>query len=207
MITATRPVEIMPVTVKLEPVIQLTEEQFFDFCRANRNYQIERNARGDIVIMPPVGWETSNKNALIVSALYTWAVQNATGFVTDSSAGFHLPNGAVRSPDAAWIKRTRLARATETELHRFLPLAPDFVIELRSTSDRLWDLQAKMSEYSENGVAMGWLIDPTLKQVHVYRPDTPVKILQTPDSLAADPELPGFVLDLRPIWQSVWYNA
>jgi len=204
MVPATRPIEIMPVTVKLQPTIQLTDEQFFHFCRTNREYRIERNSRGDAIIMPPVGWETSNKNALIVTALYLWSKQNGTGFVTDSSAGFILPNGAVRSPDAAWTRSERLAELSPDMLHRFLPLAPDFVIELRSQSDRLGDLQAKMAEYSENGVALGWLIDPSLRQVHIYRLGQSVTILDEPDMIAGEPELAGFELDLRPVWQPIW---
>lgn len=204
MVPATLPVEIMPVTVKLQPTIQLTDEQFFHFCRTNREYRIERNSRGDAIIMPPVGWETSNKNALLVTALYLWSKQNGTGFVTDSSAGFILPNGAVRSPDAAWTRQERLAELPPDVLHRFLPLAPDFVIELRSQSDRLGDLQAKMAEYSENGVALGWLIDPHLRQVHIYRLGQSVTILDEPDMIAGEPELAGFELDLRPVWQPIW---
>lgn len=204
MVTASPPVEIIPVTVKLQPAIQLTDEQFFHFCRTNREYHIERNNRGELVIMPPVGWETSNKNALIVSALYLWSKQDGTGFVTDSSAGFILPNGAIRSPDAAWIRKERLAELSPNELQRFLPLAPNFVIELRSQSDRLGDLQSKMTEYSENGVALGWLIDPDLRQVHIYRPGETVIILDEPDMISAEPVLPRFELDLLPIWLPLW---
>lgn len=204
MVTASLPVEIMPVTVKLQPTIELTDEQFFHFCRTNREYRIERNSRGDVVIMPPVGWETSNKNALIVTALYLWSKQDGTGFVTDSSAGFVLPNGAVRSPDAAWTKQERLAELAPNQLHRFLPLAPDFVIELRSQSDRLADLQSKMTEYSENGVWLGWLIDPNLRQVHVYRQGEPVTILNEPATISAEPVLTGFELDLSLVWQPLW---
>ena len=128
-------------------------------------------------------------------------LRDGTGVVSDSSGGFILPNGAVRSPDVAWILRSRVEQIPAQQRTRFLPACPDFVLELRSPADRLSTLQAKLREYIANGARLGWLIDPDTKKVHVYRPDRPVEILDNPQTLSGDPELPGFVLDLVPVWQ------
>jgi len=183
-----------------QPVIQLTENQFFHFCQINRELRIERTAEGDVEVMIPTGGETSWRNSKLNIDLGTWAEQDGTGVVFDSSGGFILPNGATRSPDAAWVERSRLAILSSQQKKKFLPLCPDFVIELRSPSDSLKVLQNKMQEYLENGAQLGWLIDQNSKTVYVYRPGRDVECLDKPSTLAGDPVLPGFVLHLKRIW-------
>ena len=189
------------VTLRIRPVIELTDDEFFALCQINRDLRFERTSQGDIIIMAPTGAETGIRNSSITAQLYIWAKRDGTGVVFDSSTGFKLPNGADRSPDAAWIPRSRLATLTAKQKETFLPLCPDFVIELLSPTDALSITQAKMTEYIENGSQLGWLIDPEMRQVHVYRPHQAVAILDNVMEIAADPELPGFVLDLREIWE------
>ena len=187
------------VLLRLPPDLQLTDDQFYEFCRLNRELRIERTAQGGLVIMAPAGGDTSDKNAEVTMQLRLWAKQDETGGTFDSSGGFVLPNGATRSPDASWVRNDRLAALTAEERARFLPLCPDFVIELRSPTDSLSTLQDKMREYLENGAQLGWLIDPLGGQVFVYRPSEPVERLEEPDSASADPVLPGFRLELAEI--------
>ena len=149
--------------------------------------------------MPPAGADTSRKNAELAVQLGIWAKRDGTGVTFDSSGGFRLPNGAVRSPDASWVGRTRLAGLSAEERTKFLPLCPDFVVELRSPSDRLPVLRDKMREYVDNGARLGWLIDPLGGQVFVYRPGASVERLEEPDHVSADPVLPGFRLDMEEI--------
>jgi Uma2 family endonuclease len=174
---------------------------FLDLCRANPDYRIELNGRGEIEIMPPTGIRTGRKNAKLISALTAWAEQEGSGETFDSSTGFRLADGATRSPDASWVRRERLDRLPFSEKDGFAPLAPDFVVELRSSSDSLETIKAKMEEYRENGVRLGWLLNPDGRQVFVYRPGQPVSLFDDLESISGDPELPGFVLDLRPIWE------
>jgi Uma2 family endonuclease len=192
--------ETQLITLQLRPVIELTDDQFFEFCQLNRDLRIERTAEGELEIMPPAGWKTSARNSQIVFQLQLWAKQDGRGVVTDSSGGFTLPNSAVRVPDAAWTERSRTEALPEEQQERFIPLCPDFVIELRSPTDRLSVLQRKMQEYLANGAQLGWLLVPQVRRVYVYRPYQPVEILENPETLAGDPLLPGFVLDLREIW-------
>jgi len=187
--------------LRLAPAIAMTDDQFFALCQQNRDLRLERTAQGDIIVMPPTGFETGNRNTSITGQLYNWTTKDGTGVACDSSTGFKLPNGADRSPDAAWVLRERLAGFTPEQKQKFLPLCPDFVIELRSPSDRLEDVQAKMEEYIENGARLGWLIDPQEKCVHVYRPDLMSQVLQAVEKVSGEGELPGFVLDLRDIWE------
>jgi Uma2 family endonuclease len=188
-------------TLRIRPVIELTDDEFFALCQLNSDLRFERTSQGDIIIMPPTGAATGSRNADITRQLGNWAKQDGTGVVFDSSTGFKLPNGADRSPDAAWIPRAILATLTEEQRQKFAPLCPDFVIELLSPTDALATTQAKMDEYIENGSQLGWLIDPEARQVHVYRPRQAVVILEHIVEISADPELPGFVLDLREIWE------
>ncbi len=199
--TLTR-VEIPPLVLHLRPAIELSDEQFFDFCQLNGDLRIERTAEGDLEIMPPADWAISSHNAGVTAQLWAWARRDGTGVVSDSSGGFTLPNGAVRAPDAAWVRKSRLPGRPAGRKGWFLPLCPDFVIELRSPSDRLRAVQAKMREYIANGAALGWLIDAPNRRVYVYRPDAEVEHLDQPAALAGDPELPGFVLDLTPVWEA-----
>ena len=194
--------EQAPLIIHLRPVIELTDDQFFEFCQINRDLRIERTAEGDLVIMPPEGGETGHRSILLGMFLTQWALQDGTGVTFGSSTGFHLPNAAMRAPDAAWVRRSRLATLTTDQKQKFLPLCPDFVVEIRSPSDRLSLAQAKMQEYLDNGAQLGWLIDPLSRQVYVYRPNRPVERLENPATLAGDPVLPGFVLDLPQIWET-----
>ena len=192
--------ENLPLLVHFQPVLNLTEDQFFELCQLNRELRIERTAQGELLIMPPVGGETSEHNAEISMQLRQWAKREGTGTTTDSSGGFILPNTAVRSPDAAWIRHDRLTTLSTEQQKRFLPLCPDFVLELGSPTDSLSVLQDKMQEYMDNGAQLGWLIDPVRQQVFIYRPDLPVEQLDKPESVSGEPLLPGFRLDLREIW-------
>jgi Uma2 family endonuclease len=193
-------VEIHPVVLKLTPAINLTDDQLFELCQLNRDWRIEYTAQGELIVMPPTGGETSNRNAEITFQVQSWTRQDQTGVAFDSSGGFKLPNGATRSPDAAWVRRVRLAVLTREEKQKFLPLCPDFVIELRSPTDNLQAVQDKMQEYLDNGAQLGWLIDPLTRRVHVYLPQRQPQILEAPDTVSADPLLHSFTLDLQKIW-------
>lgn len=188
-----------PLVLKPGP-LRLDEEAFYAFCQANRDLRIERTAQGDIIIMAPAGGESGSRNAEIILALRAFAKKDGRGVAFDSSTGFILPNGAMRAPDAAWVERERLRRLSPEEKQRFLPLCPDFVIELRSPSDRPEDLRAKMAEYIANGARLGWLIDPLTRTVTVYRPGMAPTVLSDPPTVAADPVLPGFTLNLADVW-------
>lgn len=174
---------------------------FLAFCEANPELRIERTAKGEVIIMSPTGAYSSYQNLLIGSMLYFWARQDGSGVAFDSSGGFRLPNGAMRSPDAAWVQRLRLAHFTRAEKRTFLPLCPDFVVELRSETDRREDLLAKMDEYMANGAQLGWLIDPLEQSVTIYRPGAAPVRLERPATITGDPELPGFTLELGSIWE------
>ncbi|OYD93831.1 hypothetical protein CDG76_17825 [Nostoc sp. 'Peltigera membranacea cyanobiont' 210A] len=184
--------------LNLSPTIELTDEQFFQLCQNNRDLRLERTADGELIIMPPTGWESGNRNSRLTQRLGNWADADGTGLAFDSSTGFKLPNGANRSPDASWVSRQRL-EAVNPDPHRFLPLAPDFAVELRSASDSLKTVQQKMQEYIENGLRLGWLIDPQNQQVEIYRPGQEVEVLRAPTSLSGEDVLPGFILDLTQI--------
>ena len=190
----------MTLLVQLQPALRLTDNQFYEFCLLNRELRIERTAEGGLSIMPPAGWDSSRKNAEITIQLGIWAKSTGTGVTAESSAGFVLRNGAIRSPDASWVSNARLAGLTAQQRVKFLPLCPEFVVELRSPTDSLSVLQAKMDEYMANGAELGWLIDPSGHQVFVYRSDADVECLDAPDSLSAEPLLPGFELQMAGVW-------
>ena len=190
-----------PLTIWLEPAICMTEEQFVEFCAQNDELRIERTAEGALEIMPPTKGYTGNQNFKVVVQFGNWAMQDGRGCGFDSSAGFTLPNGAVRSPDVSWVLRSRLDALTEEERKGFWHICPDFVIEIRSTSDRLSRLQAKMQEYIDNGARLGWLVDPIERRAYVYRPGAAVEVLDSPQTLSGDPELAGFTLDMGAIWE------
>lgn len=187
-------------TLHLPESLHLQDEQFFDFCRANEELKIERSVQGDYEIMAPTGGKTSWRNSSLTAQLYMWAEQDGNGVVFDSSGGFTLPNGATRSPDAAWVKKSRLKDLTPEQKQKFLPLCPDFVIELRSPSDSLKTLQDKMLEYIENGASLGWLIDPQQRQIFIYCPNNEVCQLDNPQFLNGEDSLKGFKLNLQKIW-------
>jgi Uma2 family endonuclease len=179
--------------------IDMSGERFFDFCVANRDLRIERTARGEILVMPPNDTETGRRNAELNYRLCDWANRDGTGVVFDSSTGFELPNGAMRSPDVSWVLKSRL-KGLPKKRKGFAAICPDFVVELRSPSDRLITAKKKMEEYIENGARLGWLIDPMKKRVYIYRPGVPVEERSGLKRLEAGPLLPGFTLDLGPIW-------
>ena len=182
------------------PSIKIMDEQFFDFCLTNDGFRIERNAQGDCEIMAPTGGQTGWMNSKLNTLLSIWAEQEGSGIVFDSATGFILPNEAIRSPDVSWVKRTRLAALTPQQKQRFLPLCPDFVLELRSPSDRMKPLQDKMQEYIENGAGLGWLIDPEDRQVFIYQAEKAVIKLEQPEFLAGESVLPEFKLELQRLW-------
>jgi Uma2 family endonuclease len=188
------------VVLQFHPVITITDDQFFEFCQLNRDFRIERNPGGEIVLMFVTGSENDQRNFDIIGQLGVWTKQDGTGVGFASSGGFTLPNGAVRSPDAAWIKRERWEAIPAEKRKKFAPICPEFVIELRSESDGLAVLQDKMREYIDNGTQLGWLIDRKERKVYIYRPNMPVAELNNPTSVSADPILLGFVLDLSQIW-------
>ena len=186
-------------STSIELSIDLTDEQFFQLCQNNRDYQFERTASGELIIMPPTGSETSRRNIDISYQLRAWSRQNNLGVAFDSSGGFTLPNGADRSPDASWVKKERWDALTPEQKDSFAPLCPDFVVELRSKTDSLKKLQEKMQEYIDNGARLGWLIDRQNRRVEIYRPDREIEIIQNPATLSGEDVLPGFVLDLAEI--------
>lgn len=180
--------------------INLSDEQFFQLCQRNRNLRFERNAKGDLIIMPPTGGATGNRNIEIAYQLQKWSRANQLGIAFDSSTGFRLPNGANRSPDASWITLAKWQGLTPSQREKFLPLAPDFVIELLSPSDTLKDAQGKMQEYIDNGTQLGWLINPTRKEIEVYQQGKEIDILVNSQTVSAVDVLPNFQLDLELIW-------
>ncbi|MEH1809282.1 Uma2 family endonuclease [Nostoc sp.] len=192
--------ESTPLTVNLPSLVQMTNEQFYEFCQANGDLRIERTANGEVIIMPPAFSDTGNRNFNIAAQLGNWTEQDGTGIGFDSSTGFTLPNGAMRSPDASWIELERWNALTDAQKASFAPICPSFVIELRSLSDRLIKLQEKMQEYIDNGASLGWLIDRQNRKVYIYRPNREVEILDNPEAVSGNPELPGFVLRMGKIW-------
>ena len=178
----------------------LTEEQFVLLCQENPDLRIELTAQGELVLMPPTGMETGRCNNRIAYRVTAWSDMDGSGVVFDSSTLFTLGNGAKRSPDVSWVRRERWDALSEAQRRGFGPLCPDFVVELRSPSDRLADLQEKMQEYIANGARLGWLIDPQDKRVYVYRPGQSVEMLDDPPTVSGDPVLPGFVLSVRELW-------
>lgn len=189
-----------PVILRLTPAIKLDDQQFFELCQLNRDLRIECTKEGNLVIMPPTGGETGRMNFELTVVFGHWVHVDGTGIGFDSSTGFTLPNGAKRSPDLAWVKRSRWEALTPQQRQQFPPLCPDFVLELRSPSDALADVQAKMHEYLDNGAQLGWLIDPLEKKVYLYRPGGPVECLDNPQIVSGDPIFPGFVLDVGKLW-------
>ena len=178
-----------------------SEEEFFQFCQANRDLRIERSAKGEIIVMSPAGGYSSFQSLEVSSQLRAWATKDRSGVAFDSSAGFRLPHGAVRSPDAAWVQLSRLEKLTPREKEQFIPLCPDFVIEVASPSDEVSDLRAKMQEYLRAGLRLGWLILPASKEVEIYTPTADVQILTSPEAVTGGPVLPGFKLELALIWK------
>ncbi|WP_017316329.1 Uma2 family endonuclease [Mastigocladopsis repens] len=186
--------------LQLPPSLKLTDEEFEQLVAVNQELRLELDAQGELIIMSPTGGETGNRNFDLLGQLWFWSRQNNLGKAFDSSTGFKLPNGATRSPDASWITIERWERLTPQQRKKFLPLCPDFAVELVSESDDIEETQAKMREYIENGLRLGWLIHPQEKQVEIYRPHVAVEVLYSPKNLSGEDVLPGFVLDLELIF-------
>jgi len=190
-----------PLILHFPSSVQMTDEQFFDFCQENRDLRIERNKFGNILIMPPVDSETGNREFHIIGQLVIWSDENGAGIGFSSSAGFTLSTGAIRSPDAAWVKLERWNQLTPTQQEKFAPICPDFVIELRSNSDNLQPLKDKMQEYmQEPEIKLGLLIDRKNRRVYIYHPGEIEECLENPDTVSCESVLSGFVLDMRKIW-------
>lgn len=190
-----------PLTLNLRPILELTDDQFYELCQANRDLRLERTAKGELIIMPPAGGETGNRNIEIAFQLQAWSRQNNLGIAFDSSTGFKLPNGAERAPDASWVQRKRWDALSAEQKRKFPPLCPDFVVELRSETDSIKTLQEKMQEYMDNGARLSWLIDKT-QQVEIYRIGREVETLQKPGTLSGEDVLLSFVLNLKPIFRN-----
>ena len=180
--------------------VDLTDAQFYKLCSDNPELRLELTAERELIIMSPTGSETGRRNSKINQRLANWSEQNGRGVCFDSSTGFTLPNGAKRSPDAAWVRREAWDFLSRDQQAEFAPLAPDFVIELRSPGDSLADLQAKMAEYIETGTLLGWLFDPFTRRAYVYRHGQATECIESPGPISGDPILPGFVFDPAEIW-------
>ena len=194
--------EMTALTINLKPFVS-TEREFEELCRANPELRLELTASGEVAVMSPTGSETGARGASIAGQLWQWNERTRLGRVFDSSAGFRLANGAIRSPDASWVSLARWRALPSSQRRRFAPLAPDFVVELCSPTDD-WDtLHAKMLEYVASGVRLGWLIDPEHRRVLVYAAGQPASAVEAPAALAGDPVLPGFVLDRDPVFAEI----
>ncbi len=190
----------MPIFIP--PTLRCTEEQFVELVKFNPDLRWELTAQGEVIVMAPTGSETGNYNFELNTDLGTWNRQQKMGKAFDSSAGFRLPNGAIRSPDLAWIAQERWEQLSPEQRRQFAPICPDFVLELVSPSDDLATVQAKMQEYLENGCRLGWLVNPATRSVTIYRPHVPPEIVTFDVVLSGEDVLPGFTVDLRHIFGS-----
>jgi len=187
-------------TLNLNSIIQLDREQFYQICQENPELKLERTAKGHLIVMSPTGGETGRKNANLIGQLWMWNEQTQQGEVFDSSTGFSLPNGSDRVPDVAWLKQSRWEFLTLEQREKFIPLCPDFVIEMLSPSDNLKQTQEKLKEYMDNGCRLGWLINRRHKTVEIYRPNQTPEIIKKPFSLSGENVLLGFNLSLSKFW-------
>ncbi len=187
-------------TLNLNSVIKLTKDQFYQLCAENPDLKLERNAQGELIIMPPTGGETGRSNVNLILQVASWNEQNQLGEVFDSSTGFTLPSGSDRSPDVSWVEKSRWDALTKEQKEKFIPLCPDFVIEIMSPNDSLKKTQMKMQEYIENGCRLGWLINRKKQEVEIYRPGQDVEVLKLPQTISGENVLPGFVLNMQKIW-------
>ncbi|MGC1245221.1 MAG: Uma2 family endonuclease [Spirulinaceae cyanobacterium] len=191
----------MSLELPKEIKLHVTQEQFAALAVVNRDLRLEKTSQGELVVNPPTGWETGRRNWSMSGELYLWW-RNAgePGEAFDSSTAFTLPNGAIRAPDTSWVSQERWDGLTIEQKGTFANICPDFVIELRSSSDTLKSLQSKMREYIDNGAKLGWLIDPQHRRVEIYRPELMVEVLENPAGLSGEEVLPGFILNLRRVW-------
>ncbi len=193
-----------PIVLRLRPAIKLIERQLSKICALNSELRIEQTKEGDLVIMPPTHTDSGITDSNPNWAVNDWSRRHSTGIAFSASTGFRLPNGAMRSPDAAWIRKERWAALPPQERHgKFARICPDFVVELRSDTHRLSVLRAKMDECNENGALLSWLIDPYEKKVHIHRPGRAPEVPDDPAIVSGDPELPGFALDIAKLWENV----
>jgi len=191
----------LPIVLDFRDVLKkINDDEFENFCRHNPDVEIELTKEGELIIMPPTGGKTGIRNFSLIGYFFNWVENDQSGVAFDSSTVFKLPNGAKRSPDLAWIKNKRWESLTDEDQEKFPPLCPDFVVELRSPSDSIKNLQAKMEEYIENGASLGWLIDPLERKIYVYHPNSEAEILENPDSLRGEPLLEHFSLKMKKIW-------
>ncbi len=191
----------LPIVLDFRDVLKkINDDEFENFCRHNPDVEIELTEEGELIIMPPTGGQIGIRNFSLIGYFFNWLEKDKSGVAFDSSTVFVLPNGAKRSPDLAWATNEKWNALTDVEKQKFPIFCPDFVIELRSPSDSLVNLQNKMAEYIENGAALGWLIDPTDKKVHVYLPDAETEILNNPKQVSGEPLLKKFVLNVRKLW-------
>ena len=189
-------------TLNLKPLAQkITVEHFEQLCQLNPDLKLETNRHGELIVMSPTGYETGKNNADLLIQFGIWNRQYKLGIICDSSTGFILPNGAIRSPNVSWIAKERLTRFSKKEKEKFLPLTPDFALELMSPSDKLKDTQTKMQEYRNNGVKLGWLINPQQQQVEIYRQGEPMEVINQPSTLSGEELLPNLEIELNFIWQ------
>jgi len=201
MIDLVIPAPLAPLELTLASDVRFSDAAFAELCRANPDLRLERSREGAITIMPPTGGETSRRNAILITAIGRWSDADGSGVVFDSSGGFKLPNGAIRAPDVSWVLRPRLTALSPRQKSRFLPLCPDFVVELCSPTDRLADVMAKLDEYIAAGARLGWLIEPESRTVYIYRPGIEPERLDSPAELSGAPELAGLVVVLAEVWE------
>lgn len=200
MMTQTKSSAALAINIPPTLTLTVTREQFVELAIANRELQLERTATGELIINPPTGGDTGRINSEISGQIWLWNHQTQLGLAFSSSTGFELPNGAIRSPDVSWVRQPRWDALTSEQREGFAPIAPDFVVELRSETDRMKTLRDKMKEYMENQVRLGWLIDRKNRKVEIYRLDREVEVLDNPATLSGEDVWPGFVLDLAEVW-------
>jgi Uma2 family endonuclease len=190
----------MPLPFRFRPETPMSDDELMRFCAANDFLRVERDANGEILVMTPAGNSTGRRNAYLIQVLGTWSDRDGRGYAFDSSTGFTLPDGSMRSPDAAWIQAIRWDAISKDDKDRFSPICPDFIIELRSPSDNLADLEAKMERWIANGAQVAWLIDPERQVVTVYRPGDQPEMYYHPTSVQGDGPIAGFELVMARIW-------
>ncbi len=184
------------IALSLPPTLQVTHRQFWEICQANPGAVLELNAKGELEQMSPTGWQGGRRKIKLAAALENWGYRTSKGAAFDSSTGFRLPNGAIRSPDIAWVSSEKMKWVTADEPDSFFPGCPDFVVELASACDQLERLRLKMKEYMDNGASLGWLIVPQNKQVEIYQSNSEVRVMESPRQIKADPVLGGFRVDV-----------
>jgi Uma2 family endonuclease len=192
--------QAVPLPLRIRPATPMSDRQLLEFCAANDVLRVEREPNGEILVMTPAGGRTGKKNTDVILELAYWARANSRGVAFDCNTGFLLADGSMRSPDAAWVERSRWDALTEDEQEGYPPLCPDFVIELRSPSDRLNELEAKMQQWIANGARLAWLIDPVRTSVTIYRPSVVAELLERPATVHGDGPVAGFVLEMARIW-------